>query len=298
MELLFDPAAWASLVTLTGLEIVLGVDNIVVLSILTGRLPKREARRARSAGLALALVLRLLLLSALSWIARLTAPVFTLAQVDFSWRDLILIAGGLFLIVKATQEIHATIEGEAGDSESPAGKGRFGAVIAQVALMDLIFSLDSIVTAVGLARDIEVMAAAICIAIAIMYFAANATGDFIERHPTVKMLALSFLILIGVVLVADGFGAHIPRVYIYFAMAFAGSVEALNIWAKRSASGQHAAGGTDVRRMRMPGEPAALPPARTAKAYAAPETPLRKKTLRPPAPAQSKKAARKKTGRK
>ncbi|MGO9172315.1 MAG: TerC family protein [Rhodomicrobium sp.] len=237
MELFLDPAAWASLVTLTSLEIVLGVDNIVVLAILTNALPKQEARRARSAGLGLALALRLLLLSAISWVTRLTAPLFNAAGVDFSWRSLILIAGGLFLMVKAIQEIHASIEDHPGGAQpAMARKGRFAAVILKIAVMDLIFSLDSIVTAVGLARDIEIMAAAICIAVGIMYFAAGITGEFIERHPTVKMLALCFLMLIGVVLVADGLGTHIPRVYIYFAMAFAGLVETLNIWAKAAAT--------------------------------------------------------------
>jgi len=236
MELLFDPAAWASLITLTALEVVLGVDNIVVLSILTHALPQKEAQRARAVGLGLALALRLALLSAISWITRLIYPVFSAGGQDFSWRDLILIGGGLFLMVKATQEIHAEIEG----GEDPAGvarqKASFGAVISQIAIMDLVFSLDSIITAVGLARHIEVMVAAICISIGIMYAAAGPVGGFIKRHPTTKMLGLCFLILIGVALVADGFEIHIPRGYIYFAMAFAGVVEAFNVWAKGSVS--------------------------------------------------------------
>jgi predicted tellurium resistance membrane protein TerC len=235
MELLFDPAAWLSLVTLTGLEIILGVDNIVVLAILTCSLPSREAKYARRLGLSLALVLRLVLLSTISWITKLTYPVLSVGGFVFSWRDLILMAGGIFLMVKAVQEIHEEIEGSEEASPRP-GKAMFSAVIFQIAIMDLIFSLDSIVTAVGLAQQIEVMAAAICISIAIMYLAANATGEFIARHPTVKMLALCFLILIGIVLVADGFGVHVPRAYIYFAMAFAGAVESLNIWAKTAAS--------------------------------------------------------------
>ena len=232
MELLFDPAAWASLITLTALEVVLGVDNIVVLSILTHALPQKEAQRARAVGLGLALGLRLALLSAISWITRLTYPVFSAGGQIFSWRDLILIGGGLFLMVKATQEIHA--------GEDPSGvapqKASFGAVISQIAIMDLVFSLDSIITAVGLARHIEVMVAAICISIGIMYAAAGPVGGFIKRHPTTKMLGLCFLILIGVALVADGFEIHVPRGYIYFAMAFAGVVETFNIWAKGSAS--------------------------------------------------------------
>ena len=235
MELLFDPAAWASLITLTALEIVLGIDNIIVLSILTHALPLEEARRARAVGLGLALGLRLALLSAISWMIRLTYPVFSAAGQDFSWRDLILIAGGLFLMAKATQEIHAEIEGRETKAAAPAAKARFGAVISQIAVMDLVFSLDSIITAVGLARDIAIMAAAICISIAIMYAAAQAVGGYIKRHPTTKMLGLCFLILIGVALLADGFGIHIPRGYLYFAMAFAGVVEAFNIWAKVSA---------------------------------------------------------------
>lgn len=236
MELFLDPAAWASLITLTALEIVLGVDNIVVLSILTNRLPPRDARRARAIGLGLALALRLTLLSAISWITHLTYPVFAAAGQDFSWRDLILIGGGLFLMVKATQEIHAEIEGRPEEPGTPQTKARFSAVISQIAIMDMVFSLDSIVTAVGLAQHIEVMAAAICIAIAVMYLSANAVGGFIKRHPTTKMLGLCFLILIGVALLADGFGLHIPRAYIYFAMAFAAVVEAFNVWAKGAAA--------------------------------------------------------------
>ncbi len=240
MELIFNPAAWASLLTLTSLEIVLGVDNIVVLAIITSSLPKPQARRARSAGLMLALILRILLLSVIASIMRLTEPVISAAGMAFSWRDLILIGGGLFLVVKGTQEIHAEIEPETEVGQRTA-RARFGTVIAQIAAMDLIFSLDSIVTAVGLVRDVEIMAAAIVISVGIMYFAANATGDFIERHATVKMLALCFLILIGVLLVADGFGVHFPRNYVYFAMAFAASVEALNIWAKRASGRQRRA---------------------------------------------------------
>ncbi len=236
MELLFDPAAWASLITLTALEVVLGVDNIIVLSILTYALPQREAQRARAVGLGLALGLRLALLTAINWITRLTYPVFSAGGQDFSWRDLILLGGGLFLMLKATQEIHSEIEGGEDPSNISRPKASFGAVISQIAIMDLVFSLDSIITAVGLARDIEVMIAAICISIGIMYAAAGPVGGFIKRHPTTKMLGLCFLILIGVALVADGLGLHIPRGYLYFAMAFAGVVEAFNIWAKGSAS--------------------------------------------------------------
>ncbi len=187
-------------------------------------------------GLGLALGLRLALLSAISWITRLTYPVLSAAGQDFSWRDLILIGGGLFLMVKATQEVHAEMEGREESGDAPLLKASFGAVITQIAIMDLVFSLDSIITAVGLARDIEVMVAAICISIGIMYAAAGPVGGFIKRHPTTKMLGLCFLILIGIALLADGLGLHIPRGYIYFAMAFAGIIEAFNIRAKGSAS--------------------------------------------------------------
>jgi len=264
MELVFDPATWASLITLTALEVVLGVDNIVVLSILTHALPQREAQRARAVGLGLALGLRLALLSAISWITRLTYPVFSAAGQDFSWRDLILIGGGLFLMVKATQEIHAEIEGREDPSSTGRQKASFGAVICQIAVMDLVFSLDSIITAVGLARDIEVMIAAICISIGIMYAAAAPVGAFIKRHPTTKMLGLCFLILIGVALLADGLGLYIPRGYLYFAMAFAGVVEAFNIWAKGSArqNGAPSASGETFELENQPQMPPA--PKRTA----------------------------------
>lgn len=248
MELFFDPAAWASLITLTALEIVLGVDNIIVLSILTHALPREEARRARAAGLGLALGLRLALLSAISWMTRLTYPVFSAAGQEFSWRDLVLISGGLFLMAKTIKEIHAEIEGR-NQSESARPNVRLGAVISQIAIMDLVFSLDSIITAVGLARDIEIMVAAICISIGVMYAAAGPVGGFIKRHPTTKMLGLCFLILIGTALVADGFGVHIPRGYFYFAMAFAAVVEAFNIWAKRAKgeSGRQASSANEER---------------------------------------------------
>ena len=259
MQLLFDPAAWASLITLTALEVVLGVDNIVVLSILTHALPQKEAQRARAVGLGLALALRLALLSAISWITRLTYPVFSAGGQDFSWRDLILIGGGLFLMVKATQQIHAEIEGREDPSGVARQKASFGAVISQIAIMDLVFSLDSIITAVGLARHIEVMVAAICISIGIMYAAAGPVGGFIKRHPTTKMLGLCFLILIGVALVADGFELHIPRGYIYFAMAFAGVVEAFNVWAKGSSSRLSRRSSTSAETFELETEPQSPP---------------------------------------
>jgi predicted tellurium resistance membrane protein TerC len=231
VELLLDPSVWAALVTLTALEIVLGIDNIVVLSILTQRLPPEQARQARAIGLTLALVLRIAMLFAISWIIHLTYPVFSVIGREFSWRDLIMIGGGLFLLVKATQEIHASVEGD-GHASNSAAKASYGAVIAQIALMDAVFSLDSIIMAVGLAQHIEVMVAAVCIAIAVMFLAANPVAEFIKRHPTTKMLGLAFLFLIGVALIADGFEVHIPRGYIYFAMGFAAVIEAFNIWAK------------------------------------------------------------------
>ncbi len=290
MDLIFNPAAWASFFTLAALEIVLGVDNVVVLALLTSSLPKDDARRARSAGLGLALALRILLLSAISWIIHLTAPIVTLGGVSFSWRDLILLGGGLFLIVKAVQEIHAEIEGDGEYGQVSHGRAAFAAVIAQIALMDLIFSLDSIVTAVGLASDIEVMAAAICVAVAIMYFAANATGDFIERHPTVKMLALCFLILIGIALVADGFGFNIPRIYIYFAMGFAAIVEVLNIWAKGTGKHAQERASMNIAAGRPSGQRLESP----AKSPGSKQAAERKRAL--PAPAtRGKRSARKKT---
>ncbi len=285
MELLFDPTTWASLITLTALEIVLGIDNIVVLSILTHALPRREAQRARAVGLGLALGLRLILLSAISWITRLTYPVFSAAGQDFSWRDLILIAGGLFLMVKAIQEIHAEIEGRKELSGNPQPKAGFGAVIFQIAVMDLVFSLDSIITAVGLARDIEVMAAAICIAIGVMYFAAQPVGEFIKRHPTTKMLGLCFLILIAVALIADGFGLHIPRGYIYFAMAFAGLVEAFNIWANSASQrGRQLAPSAKEEPFELANQPSDTPKPRgasPAQTLAAPPSIARKTKVQP-----------------
>jgi predicted tellurium resistance membrane protein TerC len=271
MHLLLDPAAWASLISLTALEIVLGVDNIVVLSILTQRLPPAEAKRARAVGLALALALRLLLLSAISWITRLTYPVFTAVGQDFSWRDAILIGGGLFLMVKATQEIHAEIEGGDDAADAPKTKAKFGAVITQIAIMDLVFSLDSIITAVGLAREIEIMATAIIIAIGVMYVAAGPVSGFIKRHPTTKMLGLCFLILIGVALVADGFGMHLPRGYIYFAMAFAALVEAFNVWAKGAGARGRVAAPPRNADSPEPGRPAPSEKASPIRSGAAPQ---------------------------
>ncbi|WP_367998497.1 TerC family protein [Rhodomicrobium lacus] len=259
MELLLDPSVWAALVTLTALEIVLGIDNIVVLSILTQRLPPDQARQARAIGLSLALVLRIAMLFAISWIIHLTYPVFSAAGREFSWRDLIMIGGGLFLLVKATQEIHASIEGDE-HANAATAKASYSAVIAQIAVMDMVFSLDSIIMAVGLAQHIEVMVAAVCIAIAVMFLAANPVAEFIKRHPTTKMLGLAFLFLIGVALIADGFEVHIPRGYIYFAMGFAALVEAFNIWAKaRRERSVPASGGSESETAKRPVSVAASP---------------------------------------
>ena len=210
LQLLTDPGAWAALVTLAVLEIVLGIDNIVFIGILIARLPKRQAKLARSIGLGLAFVFRVALLLTLTLIMRLTAPLFTAFGHSFSWRDMILIAGGLFLLAKGTSEIHSEVEAQY-EEPAPPGKRAFALVIAQLVAIDLVFSLDSIITAIGLANDIEIMIAAVVIAMLVMYFAAVPVSAFIQKYPTTKMLALSFLLLIGIALVADGLGFHIPR---------------------------------------------------------------------------------------
>jgi predicted tellurium resistance membrane protein TerC len=236
LDLLTDPNAWAALVTLSALEIVLGIDNVVFISVLVSRLDPAYVLRARQIGLGLALVFRILLLFALTWLIGLTEPIFTLLGRGFSWHDVILIAGGLFLIAKATHEMHAEIESEpeGQDGAIEALKhATFSLVILQIVAVDLVFSIDSIVTAIGMAQDIRIMIAAVMIAVAVMYVASGPVSDFVAAHPTTKMLALAFLVLIGVALVADGFEVHIPRGYIYFAMAFAGAVEAFNIIALR-----------------------------------------------------------------
>ena len=232
LALLTDANAWAALITLTALEIVLGIDNLVFIAVLTSRLDAQRSRKARAIGLSLAFVFRVMLLASLSWIMGLTTPAFTVAGLTFSWRDIILIAGGLFLIAKATLEIHGEVEAKA-EPVTAAQRRALSAVVIQLAVVDLVFSIDSIVTAVGLAEDLEVMIAAVVIAMIVMYAASGPVGHFIEAHPTTKMLALAFLVLIGVALVADGFDFHVPRGYIYFAMAFAGAVEAINIAAQR-----------------------------------------------------------------
>ncbi|WP_428696844.1 TerC family protein [Stappia sp.] len=238
IELLNDPAVWASLLTLTVMEIVLGIDNIIFISVLVSRLDPKQAKRARQIGLALALIFRIALLSILTVLIGLTAPVFTVLGEAISWRDLILLGGGLFLIVKGTHEIHQGIEGGHGESGSAAVAG-FGAVIAQIIVIDMVFSVDSIVTAIGMAEHIEVMVAAVIISMIAMYLASGPISAFVQKHPTTKMLALAFLLLIGVALVADGLGFHIPRGYIYFAMAFSAGVEIVNILAASRRKAKH-----------------------------------------------------------
>src|SRR3954451_3785933 len=230
MDLLTDPNTWIALLTLTVLEIVLGIDNIVFISVLTGRLPKAQQARARSVGLGAALVMRVLLLLTISWVIRLTAPLVTVAGHEFSGRDLILIGGGLFLLAKATTEIHHSLEGGSHPTTAAAvATATFGSTVLQIGLLDIVFSLDSVITAVGMADEIAVMIAAIVIAIGVMLLAAGPLSRFVEEHPTVKMLALSFLLLIGMSLIGDGFELHIPKGYIYFAMGFSVFVEILNL---------------------------------------------------------------------
>jgi predicted tellurium resistance membrane protein TerC len=232
--LLADPNAWAALVTLTVLEIVLGIDNLVFISVLTSRLDEEKARRARQIGLSLAFIFRVVMLAGLTWLMGLTAPLITLFGMAISWRDIILIGGGLFLIAKATHEIHSEVEAREGDVQAVSARHAFAWIVAQLVVIDLVFSLDSIITAIGMAEDLEVMIAAVVIAMIVMYAAAGPVGAFIAEHPTTKMLALAFLVLIGMALVADGFEFHIPRGYIYFAMAFAGAVEFFNVMARRN----------------------------------------------------------------
>ena len=233
-ELLFDPHAWAAFLTLTVLEIVLGIDNIVFISVLIARLPEKKAKTARQVGLALAFVFRIALLFTLTWVMQLTAPLVEIFGRGISWRDIILIGGGMFLIAKATHEIHSEVEAEYHEMAPSVSRHAFTFVIAQLILIDLVFSLDSIITAIGMAEDIEIMVAAVVVAMIVMYVASGPVSEFIARHPTTKMLALAFLLLIGLALVADGFEFHIPRGYIYSAMAFAGAVEAFNILALRN----------------------------------------------------------------
>lgn len=232
MEWLADPQIWLSLLTLTTLEIVLGIDNLVFIAVLVEKLPENRRATARRVGIALALISRLVLLSAIAWIIGLTAPVFDLFGHAFSWRDIILIGGGLFLLYKGTVEIHERLEGQEGESSAKV-QATFAAVVTQIAILDIVFSLDSVITAVGMADHLWIMVTAVIVAVIIMLVASGPVSGFVSRHPTVKMLALSFLLLIGMTLVADGFGFHIPKGYIYAAMGFSVFVESLNLLSRR-----------------------------------------------------------------
>jgi len=229
MELLTEPATWLSLVTLTAMEIVLGIDNVIFISILVDKLPRGQQTSARRLGLSLALILRLGLLFAITWIMGLTAPFFTVIGNEISGRDLILIGGGLFLIAKATREIHENLEVVHAEHKAPSGRSAFGIILVQILALDIVFSLDSVITAVGMAQYISVMVVAMVVAVGVMLAFSGSIAAFVNRHPSMKMLALSFLLLIGVVLVADGMGQHVGKGYIYFAMAFSFGVELLNM---------------------------------------------------------------------
>jgi len=227
-EWTYTPEAWVALLTLTSLEIVLGIDNIIFISILVGRLPKEKQNKGRIMGLGLAMVTRILLLLSLAWIMKLTNPLFEIYTLEISGRDLIMIIGGLFLLAKSTHEIHNSLEGNE-DSHKTINTASFTSVLIQIAILDIVFSLDSVITAVGLAEDVAVMIIAIVLAVLVMMLSAKALGEFVDSHPTIKMLALSFLILVGVSLIGEGFEMHIPKGYIYFAMAFSVGVEMLNL---------------------------------------------------------------------
>jgi predicted tellurium resistance membrane protein TerC len=233
-----EPQAWVALLTLTALELILGIDNIVLIAVLTGRLPQERQKVARRVGLALAMVLRIVLLLTMTWMMRLTSPLFSVFGNEISGRDLILMGGGIFLLAKGTHEIHHKLE-ESADGSVPKAVATFGAVLVQIAVLDIVFSLDSVITAVGMAEHVPVMVLAIIIAVLVMMALAEPISAFVERHPTVKILALSFLLLVGVALVADGLDHHIPRGYIYFALAFSTGVEALNLRAHARNRDQH-----------------------------------------------------------
>ena len=234
LDAIFDPAIIASFLSLAALEIVLGIDNVVFLSLVVSRLPAEQRKRARQIGLGLALGMRIIMLFGITWIIQLTTPILTIYEYDLSWKDLILLAGGLFLLAKGTHEIHRGIEGAHDEPGAMTAAGSsFTSVILQIVAIDLVFSIDSIITAIGMTDIVWVMIAAVMVAIAVMYFASEAVSRFIEHHPTTKMLALSFLLLIGVALIADGLHFHIPRGYIYFAMAFSAFVEIFNVISQR-----------------------------------------------------------------
>ncbi|RYD58857.1 MAG: TerC family protein [Sphingomonadales bacterium] len=252
MELLASPAAWAALVTLIVMEVVLGIDNLIFISILSNKLPEEQRQKARRIGISLALIMRLVLLTMIAWIVGLVHPVFDLGIVGpldshgepafetaFSWRDLILLAGGLFLMWKATTEIHHSVDADTHDTDDLLDKKKvlqltFTSAIIQILLLDIVFSVDSILTAVGMTEHVEIMYVAVIFAVAVMLLAADPLANFINRNPTVVMLALGFLLMIGMVLIAEAFGAHVPKGYIYAAMGFSGAVEGLNIWSRRA----------------------------------------------------------------
>jgi predicted tellurium resistance membrane protein TerC len=241
VPLLTDPAAWAALVTLIVMEVVLGIDNLIFISILSNKLPPEHRSRVRRIGISLALIMRLALLSTIAWIVTLTAPVFAVMGNDFSWKDMILIAGGLFLVWKATKEIHHSVDPTPSHDLLDKDKGKAdvvinnaGAAIFQIILIDLVFSIDSILTAVGMTEHLPIMVVAVLVAITVMLLAADPLGDFIDKNPTIVMLALAFLLMIGMVLIAEGFGAHVPKGYIYAAMAFSAGVEVLNMWSRKA----------------------------------------------------------------
>ncbi|WP_374625083.1 TerC family protein [Devosia sp.] len=286
LDLLADPNVWAAFLTLTAMEIVLGIDNIVFISVLVSRLPKEQADRARQIGLSLALVFRILLLLVISWIIGLTQPAFDIAGFAPSWKDLILIGGGVFLIYKATHEMHAEIEEPHAEDLGRQATRAFAAIIGQIIVIDLVFSIDSIVTAVGMAEHVEVMIAAVIVAVAVMFVASGPVASFVSKHPTTKMLALAFLLLIGVSLVADGLGFHIPKGYIYAAMGFSVLVEAVNILAKQRRMARRAleGGGTAA---------AAHPPTAAAATAPAPQ-PRARSTAASRAQARPKSAPRRK----
>lgn len=236
LPLFSDPAAWAALITLVTMEVVLGIDNLVFISIMSNKLPPEQRQKARKIGISLALIMRLVLLSTIAWIVSLVQPVFAIAGNEFSWRDLILIAGGLFLVWKATKEIHHSVDPAPSDDmldkKAPVAVN-FTAAIVQILLLDIVFSIDSILTAVGMTDQLPIMVTAVVIAVAVMLLAADPLANFINNNPTVVMLALGFLLMIGAVLIADGFGVHVPKGYIYAAMAFSGLVEGLNMWSRK-----------------------------------------------------------------
>ncbi len=282
MELLTDPSVWIAFATLTVMEIVLGIDNIVFISVLVSRLPQEQADRARRLGLALALIFRIALLLVLSWIIALDTDVIELFGVGLSWKDIILVAGGLFLIYKATHEMHAEIEEphEAGLKEG--AKAAFSAIIAQIIVIDMVFSIDSIITAVGMVEQVQVMIAAVIVAVGIMFIASGPIANFVAKHPTTKMLALAFLLLIGTSLVADGLGFHIEKGYIYAAMGFSVLVEAVNIVSKqRKLARRAAAAGGSARIEAAATVPNSIAAEATAPAAKPKSTPVRRAQSRP-----------------